>query len=104
MCWLIKIVQCTINHYKLFVVAWAICRGVFLMVVTINSSVLLERGELHDNNTDNEGGLAAQKVWLQEDHVQIQTTPSSDDNTNQNTSDKLYCLDLEMTFGFSLFV
>jgi len=39
------------------------------MVVTINSSVLLERGELHDNSTDNKGGLAAQEVWLQEENV-----------------------------------
>lgn len=45
-------------HYKLFVLAQVICRSLFLMVVTINSSVLLERGELHDNSTDNEGGLA----------------------------------------------
>lgn len=60
--------HCIIKNYKPFVVAWAICRSVFLMVVTINSSVLLERGEPPDN-TDNEGDLAALKVWLQEDHV-----------------------------------
>lgn len=40
---------------------------------------------------------SAQKVWLQEDHVQIQTAPSSDDSTNQNTGNELYCLDLDMT-------
>lgn len=39
------------------------------MVVTINSSVLPERSELHDNNTDNEGVLAAQEVWLQWENV-----------------------------------
>lgn len=39
------------------------------MVVTINSSVLPERSELLDNNTDNEGVLAAQEVWLQWENV-----------------------------------
>lgn len=67
------------------------------MVVTINSSVLPERSELHDNNTDNEGVLAAQEVWLQWENVQMQTAPSSDDRTTQNRSNSLFSIDLEMT-------
>ncbi len=70
------------------------------MVVTINSSVLLERGEPHDNNTDNERGLAAlhRKFGFNRIMCRIQTAPSSDDSTNQNTGNTLYCLDSRMTF------
>lgn len=54
-------------HYKLFVLAQVICKSLFLMVVTINSSVLLERGELHDNSTQTM--REALLVWLQEENV-----------------------------------
>lgn len=71
------------------------------MAVTINSSVLFDRGELHDNSTDNEGGkFGFKRIMIRYRQLPLATIVQ----TKTQVINYIAYIDLEMTFGFSLFV